>query len=211
VAIGILGRKIGMTKIFSEGKAIPVTVIECGGCKVTQVKTQETDGYSAVQVGYGSVKEKALTKPEIGHLKKVEVDPLRHLQEFRANSVAEYTAGQDLSVSLFEAGQLVDVTGISIGRGFAGSQKRHNFRRGPMAHGSKNHRAPGSIGAGTTPGRVYPGKKMPGQLGNKKITVRKLHVVRVDAERGLLLVKGAVPGHKEALLRIVPATIVGAK
>lgn len=210
MSVGILGTKLGMTQVFDdEGRAIPVTVVQAGPCTITQVKTQETDGYSAIQVGYGEVAEKALSKPELGHLAKAEAPPLRHLKEFRISDVSSYELGQALTVDLFENGQLVDVIGTSIGKGFAGYQKRHNFRRGPMSHGSKNHRLPGSTGAGTTPGRVYPGKRMAGRLGGTQVTVRKLTVVRVDAERNLLLIKGAVPGKTGAFLTIEPATIVG--
>ncbi|MEB3267050.1 MAG: 50S ribosomal protein L3 [Leptolyngbya sp.] len=210
MSVGILGTKLGMTQIFDEaGNSIPVTVIQAGPCVVTQIKTAQTDGYAAVQVAYGSASEKALTKPQLGHLKKAGADPLRHLKEYRVDAVDGFELGQALTADLFEAGQLVDVSGTSIGKGFAGYQKRHNFRRGPMAHGSKNHRAPGSIGAGTTPSRVYPGKRMAGQLGNAKVTVRKLSVVKVDGDRNLLVVKGAVPGKKGALLSIAPANLVG--
>lgn len=211
MSIGILGTKLGMTQIFDQetGIAIPVTVVQAGPCTVTQIKTQQTDGYTAVQLGYGEVAEKALTKPELGHLAKAEAGPLRHLQEYRLDSTSDFTLGQQLKADTFTVGQTVDVIGTSIGRGFAGYQKRHNFKRGPMAHGSKNHRLPGSTGAGTTPGRVYPGKRMAGQLGNARVTVRKLTVVRVDAERNLLLIKGAVPGKPGALLNIVPAKTVG--
>jgi large subunit ribosomal protein L3 len=201
-----------MTQIFDdEGKAIPVTVIEAGPCVVTQVKTAQTDGYTAVQVGYGSVAEKNLTKPQLGHLAKAGAPPVRHLQEYRVDQVDGFELGQTITAEQFEAGQLVDVTGTSIGKGFAGYQKRHNFSRGPMAHGSKNHRLPGSIGAGTTPSRVYPGKRMAGRLGGKRVTTRKLQVVRVDAEKNLLVIKGAVPGKPGMLLSIAPATIVGKK
>ncbi len=210
MSVGILGTKLGMTQVFDdEGRAIPVTVVQAGPCTVTQVKTNETDGYSAIQIGYGEVTEKALSKPELGHLAKAEASPLRHLKEFRVSDASSYELGQALTVDLFENGQLVDVVGTSIGKGFAGYQKRHNFRRGPMSHGSKNHRLPGSTGAGTTPGRVYPGKRMAGRLGGTQVTVRKLTVVRVDAERNLLLIKGAVPGKTGAFLAIEPATIVG--
>lgn len=212
MSLGILGTKLGMTQVFDEtGKAIPVTVVQAGPCVVTQVKTVPTDGYSAVQLGYGEVPEKALSKPELGHLSKAEASPLRHLQEWRLENVSDYQMGQSVKADNFSAGDLVDVSGTSIGRGFAGYQKRHNFSRGPMAHGSKNHRLPGSTGAGTTPGRILPGKRMAGQLGNKKTTIRKLMVVRVDAERNLLLIKGAVPGKPGALLSITPANIVGKK
>jgi large subunit ribosomal protein L3 len=212
VSVGILGKKLGMTQVFDEeGRAIPVTVVQAGPCTITQVKTAQTDGYSAIQVGFGDTREKSLSRPELGHLAKSNADPLRHLKEYRLDDAGQYELGQQIKADIFEAGQLVDVTGNSIGRGFAGYQKRHNFRRGPMAHGSKNHRLPGSTGAGTTPGRIYPGKRMAGRMGNAQVTVRKLTVVRVDAEQGLLLIKGAVPGKPGALLNIKPANIVGKK
>lgn len=206
MSVGILGTKVGMTQVFNEaGAAIPVTVIQAGPCTVTQIKTIQTDGYSAIQLGYGEVKEKALNKPKLGHLNKASAPNLRHLQEYRAPSTDDYSLGQQISADIFENGQLVDVIGTSIGRGFAGNQKRNKFGRGPMSHGSKNHREPGSIGAGTTPGRVYPGKRMAGRLGGKRITVRKLKIVRVDAEKNLLLIKGAIPGKPGALVNVVPA------
>lgn len=211
MAVGILGKKLGMTQIFDEaGNAIPVTVVQAGPCVVTQIKTPDTDGYTAIQVGFDEVAEKALNKPELGHLAKSGSAPVRHLKEYRVEAADSYELGQAITADSFEAGQLVDVTGKSIGRGFAGYQKRHNFRRGPMAHGSKNHRLPGSTGAGTTPGRVYPGKRMAGQLGNTRVTIRKLEVVRVDNERNLLLIKGAVPGKPGALLSVSPAKWVKA-
>jgi large subunit ribosomal protein L3 len=210
VSVGILGTKLGMTQIFDEkGRSIAVTVVQAGPCPVTQIKTTQTDGYNAIQLGYGETKEKALSQPELGHLKKSDSTPLRHLKEYRLNDVSSYALGQVLSVEQFEAGQIVDISGDTTGRGFAGYQKRHNFARGPMAHGSKNHRLPGSTGAGTTPGRVYPGKRMAGRLGGKQVTIRKLEVVKVDVERNLLLIKGALPGKSGALLNIRPATIVG--
>jgi large subunit ribosomal protein L3 len=210
VSIGILGTKLGMTQLFDEtGKSIPVTVVQAGPCPITQIKTQQTDGYSAIQVGYGEVTQKALNKPELGHLAKSNTSPVRHLYEYRVDNAGEYELSQAIKVDIFAPGQIVDVTGDSIGRGFAGYQKRHNFKRGPMAHGSKNHRLPGSTGAGTTPGRVYPGKRMAGRLGGKQVTIRKLTVFRVDTERNLLLIKGAVPGKPGALLSIRPAKQVG--
>lgn len=213
MSLGILGTKLGMTQVFDEatGAAIPVTVVQAGPCTVTQVKTSETDGYDSIQIGYGDVKEKALSKPELGHLGKAGATPLRHLKEYRFDDVSSYELGQSITADIFEAGQTVDVSGNSIGRGFSGYQKRHNFKRGPMTHGSKNHRQPGSTGAGTTPGRVYPGKKMAGRYGGTKVTVRKLEVVRVDAERNLLLIKGAIPGKSGNLLSIAPSNIVGQK
>jgi large subunit ribosomal protein L3 len=213
VSVGILGTKLGMTQIFDEesGIAIPVTVVQAGPCTITQIKTKETDGYSAVQVGYGEVAAKALNKPELGHLAKSSAPPLRHLEEYRINGSDQFELGQQIKVDTFEAGQLVDVSGVSIGRGFAGYQKRHNFKRGPMGHGSKNHRLPGSTGAGTTPGRVYPGKRMAGRMGNVQVTIRKLTVARVDSNRDLILIKGAVPGKPGALLNIKPAKTIGKK
>lgn len=209
MSVGILGTKLGMTQVFDEaGKAIPVTVVQAGSCTVTQIKTKQTDGYEAIQLGYREVKPKALNKPELGHLAKSSAPPLRHLREYRLNNTNDFTIGQQIKADIFTPGQTVDVVGTSIGRGFAGYQKRHNFGRGPMSHGSKNHRAPGSIGAGTTPGRVYPGKRMAGRLGGKRVTIRKLTVVRVDPERNLLLIKGAVPGKPGALLSIQPANLV---
>ena len=211
MAVGILGTKLGMTQIFDQetGLAIPVTVVQAGPCTVTQIKTSETDGYSAIQVGYVEVKEKALTKAELGHLKKNDVPPLRHLREYRLDAPSQYHLGDAIKVDMFNTGDLVDIAGKSIGRGFAGYQKRHNFKRGNMTHGSKNHRLPGSTGAGTTPGRVYPGKRMAGQYGATQVTVRRLQVVQVYGERNLMLVKGAIPGKSGSLLNITPAKKVG--
>ena len=210
MSVGILGTKLGMTQIFDDaGVSIPVTVIQVGPCTVTQVKTKQTDGYSAIQVGYGEVKPKALNRPLLGHLAKSSAPALRHLREYHIDNSSDYALGQQIKADIFTTGQIVDVSGKSIGRGFAGNQKRNNFGRGPMSHGSKNHRAPGSIGAGTTPGRVYPGKRMAGRLGGKRVTIRKLTVVRVDPDRNLLLIKGAIPGKPGALVSIVPANLVG--
>ncbi len=212
MSVGILGTKLGMTQIFdhSTGKAIPVTVVQAGPCVVTQIKTKETDGYSSVQIGYKQVKEKALTKPELGHLKKAGTEPLRHLKEYRIESTDGYELGKALDLAeIFNTETTVDVSGKTIGRGFAGYQKRHNFKRGLMSHGSKNHRLPGSTGAGTTPGRVYPGKKMAGRYGGTQVTIRKLQVVKIDADQNLLLIKGAVPGKPGTLLSISPSNIVG--
>ncbi|MDE5114440.1 MAG: 50S ribosomal protein L3 [Trichodesmium sp. St15_bin1_1] len=227
MVVGILGTKLGMTQVFEAetGVAIPVTVVQAGPCVVTQIKTEQTDGYTAVQIGYGEAKNKTrqlntkepkevnryLTNAQQGHLVKSGGTPLRHLREYRVDDTGNFELGQQIKVNLFEAGQLVDITGKSIGKGFAGYQKRHNFRRGPMAHGSKNHRLPGSTGPGTTPGRVYPGKKMAGHLGNVRVTTKKLKIVRIDAERNLLLIKGTIPGKSGTLISIAPAKIVGQK
>lgn len=212
MSVGILGTKLGMTQVFDEtGRSIPVTVVQAGPCTITQIKTKQTDGYSAIQLGYKEVKSKSLNKPELGHLAKSSAPPLRHLHEYHSEDLSAFTTGQQIKVDIFTAGQVVDVAGNSIGRGFAGNQKRHNFGRGPMSHGSKNHRAPGSIGAGTTPGRVYPGKRMAGRLGGKQVTIRKLTVVRIDPERNLLLIGGAVPGKPGTLLSIVPTKQVGSR
>jgi|TARA_B110000305_G_C19452337_1_gene648694 large subunit ribosomal protein L3 len=203
VSVGLLGNKIGMTQIFDEsGNIIPVTILKVGPCIVTQIKTVLTDGYNAIQIGYGTVSNKSLTQPELGHLQKSNIQPLKYLKEFRVNDPEEFEVGQVLNVESLAAGQLIDVTGKSTGKGFAGLQKRHNFTRGPMTHGSKNHRAPGSIGMGTTPGRVLPGKKMSGQLGNKMAKTRKLKVVQVNSNENILVVKGSVPGKPGNLLSI---------
>lgn len=211
VVLGILGKKLGMTQIFlPDGLAIPVTVVEAGPCRVTQVKTQATDGYNAIQIGFDPTLAKRLTKPEIGHLTKAGIaEMLRHLQEFRVDQPETYQLGQEIKADIFQEGQIVDVCGISIGRGFAGFQKRHHFGRGPMSHGSKSHRVAGSIGAGTTPGRVFPGLKMAGQLGAKRATIRHLQVMRVDAERNFILIKGGVPGVEGGLLTIAPTKLIG--
>ena len=201
MTLGVIGKKLGMTQIFdSEGLAVPVTVIQVGKTVVTQVKTVETDGYNAIQVGTIAAKEKHLTKAEIGHFKKNGLDNYRHLQEFRVENPSDYTVGQEIDLSVLADVQKVDVTGTSIGKGFQGTVKRWNFGRGPMGHGSKNHREPGSIGAGTTPSRVIKGKRMAGNMGNERVTITKLKLVKVDAEKNLLFIKGSVPGTKGSLL-----------
>lgn len=207
MGIGLLGNKIGMTQIFDEsGNIIPVTILKVGPCVITQVKTTLKDGYDAIQIGYGNVSSKSLTQPELGHLQKSNLQPLKYLKEFQMNAENdEFEVGQVLNVDSFTPGQLVNIRGKSIGKGFSGLQKRHNFSRGPMTHGSKNHRAPGSIGMGTTPGRVLPGKKMSGQLGNKLTTIRKLKVIQANKEENILVIKGSVPGKPGNLVSIVPS------
>ena len=197
---GFLGKKIGMSRVFREdGRVVPVTMIQAGPCSVTQIKTNDTDGYEAVQLGFGPVKK--LNKPRAGHLKG---NPLsRYLREVKADDVSEFEPGQQINVDIFEPGELVDVIGTSKGRGFAGVMKRHGFGGGPRTHGQSDRaRAPGSIGGGTTPGKVFKGLKMAGHMGNARITVKNLEVVQVDAERNLLFLKGGVPGAPNGLLMI---------
>ena len=197
MAKGILGKKIGMTQIFeADGKMIPVTVVEAGTCLVIQNKTEETDGYNAVQLGFGEIKEKHTSKPMKGHFDKAGITPVKFVRELRLSAPSEYTVGQKISADIFTAGELIDATGISRGKGFAGTIKRHNFSRGPMAHGSKSHREPGSMGPmhSGPGGRVIKGKKLPGRMGNAKVTVQRLTVAKVDTDRNLILVKGSIPG-----------------
>ena len=199
----ILATKVGMTQIFNEdGQLIPVTVLQAGPCVVTQVKTEENDGYEAVQVGFGDIRESLVNKPEKGHFDKAGVSGKRYVKEFRFENAEEYTLAQEIKADIFAAGDKVDATAISKGKGFQGAIKRHNQSRGPMTHGSKFHRHAGSNGAASDPSKVFKGKKMPGQMGGKKITVQNLEVVRVDAENNLLLVKGSVPGPKKSLITI---------
>ena len=194
-----------MTQIFDEsGNIIPVTILKVGPCVVTQVKTKAKDGYNSIQVGYSNVSKKSLTGPELGHLRKSDIQPLKYLKEFPVEDPTKFEVGQVLKVDRFEPEQLVNIKGKTIGKGFSGLQKRHNFARGPMTHGSKNHRAPGSIGMGTTPGRVLPGKKMSGQLGNKVVTIQKLKIIQLNLEENILVIKGSVPGKPGNLLSIVP-------
>jgi large subunit ribosomal protein L3 len=204
---GILGKKVGMTQIFDErGEVIPVTVIEAGPCFVVQKKTMEGDGYQAIQLGFEEVKPKRLTGGQRGHLRKSNLPPLRYLREIRTPDLEEYEEGQKITVGIFGVGERVDVVGISKGRGFAGAIKRHGFKRQSKTHGqSDRERAPGSAGATTTPGRVFKGKRMPGRMGNARVTASNLQVVLVDPERNLLAVKGAVPGARNGLLIIKEA------
>ena len=206
MGVGLLGNKIGMTQIFDEaGNIIPVTILKVGPCVITQIKMKSKDGYDSIQIGYGNVSSKSLTQPELGHLQKSNIQPLKYLKEFRTTEEDEFSIGQILKVDSFSPGQFVNIKGKSVGKGFSGLQKRHNFARGPMTHGSKNHRAPGSIGMGTTPGRVLPGKKMAGQLGNKMTTIKKLKIIQTNPEENILVIKGSVPGKPGNLLSIVPS------
>ena len=202
---GILGKKLGMTQIFTEeGIVVPVTVVEAGPNVVTQVKTVEKDGYNAIQVGFEDAKEKSLNKPQKGHLAAANVLK-KHLKEFRVDAVEEFTVGQEIKADLFAAGELIDVTGISKGKGFQGPIKRHGQSRGPETHGSRYHRRPGSMGACSFPGRVFKNKKLAGHMGSVKVTVQNLEVVRVDADNNLILVKGAIPGPKGSMVTIKEA------
>lgn len=201
----LFAKKVGMTQIFDEsGTILPVTILKLGLCQVSQIKSVTTDGYNAVQIAYGEEKLEKINKPTRGHLKKIGDVGFRSFGEFRVSQPEEFKLGQVIKVDTFSVGQKVRVTGKSIGKGFAGNQKRHNFSRGPMTHGSKNHRLPGSIGAGSTPGRVYPGKKMAGQLGGKMVTLKNTEVLYVNAEDNILVVKGSVPGKKNTILKIQP-------
>ena len=200
---GIIGRKVGMTQIFDEkGNVIPVTVIETAGNVVTQIKTVETDGYNSIQLGYGEVKAKHLNKPLEGHFKKAGVENKKHLREFRTEDVANYKVGDEIKADIFAAGEKVDVQGTTKGKGFQGVIKRHGQHRGPMGHGSMYHRRPGSMGATSTPGRVFKGKKLPGHMGRLTVTIQNLEVVKVDMDKNALLVKGSVPGAKGAILKV---------
>ena len=201
----IIGKKVGMTQIFDEnGTVIPVTVIEAGPCVVAQVKTVETDGYDAVQLGFGEVKEKHINKPEKGHFAKSKLAAKKHLREFRVDS-ADVKVGDEVKADVFVAGDKVDIQGTTKGKGFQGVIKRHGQHRGPMGHGSMYHRRPGSMGSTSTPGRVFKGKKLPGHMGVQTVTIQNLDVVRVDMDKNVLLVKGSVPGPKGAILKIKQA------
>ena len=200
---GLIGKKLGMTQIFDEkGRVIPVTVIEAGPCIVAQVKTEEVDGYNAIQLGFGEIKEKKLNRPNKGHFTKVNVTPKKHLREFRLDSLEGVKVGDELKADVFAAGEKVDIQGTTKGKGFQGVIKRHGQHRGPMGHGSMYHRRPGSMGATSTPGRVFKGKKLPGHMGVETVTIQNLEVVAVDLNKNVLLVKGSVPGPKGAVLKI---------
>ena len=199
----LIGRKVGMTQIFDEqGKVIPVTAIEAGPCTVVQVKTVETDGYNAIQLGFGDVKEHKVIKPVKGHYTKVNLTPKKHLREFRVDSTAEVKVGDELKADTFVAGDKLDIQGNSKGKGFQGVIKRHGQSRGPMGHGSMYHRRPGSMGSTTTPGRVFKGKRLPGHMGHVTVTIQNLEVVRVDLDKNVVLVKGSVPGANGSILKL---------
>jgi large subunit ribosomal protein L3 len=204
--LGIIGKKIGMTQVFDDkGEAVPATVIEAGPCPVVQVKTAEKDGYAAVQLGFGAKREKNISKPVIGHYKKVGQTAKAMLREFRTDDVSSYSTGQEVKVDQFEIGKRVDVIATSIGRGFQGTTKRHGFTGGKATHGVTTHRQPGSIGSSAYPSRVIKGKKLPGRMGGKRVTIKNLSVVAVDAEQSLLVVRGAVPGPVNSFVLVMPA------
>jgi large subunit ribosomal protein L3 len=203
--LGIIGRKVGMTQVFNEkGEAVPATLIEAGPCPIVQVKTQEKDGYTALQLGFGNKREKNLTKPVIGQYKKAGVPARAMLREFLIDDVGEYKAGQEIKVDIFEIGKKVDVVATSIGRGFQGTTKRHGFTGGKATHGVTTHRQPGSIGASAFPSRVIKGKRLPGRMGGKRVTIKNLQVVAVDAEQSLLVVRGAIPGPVRGFVLVRP-------
>ena len=204
--VGLFGKKLGMTQIFDDqGSIIPVTLVEVKPCQVSQIKTIDRDSYNAIQIAYFEENLNRLTKPTLGHLKKSGDKGFKSFAEFRVSKPQDYKLGQKITVDSLDVGQKVKVSGNSIGKGFAGNQKRHNFSRGPMTHGSKNHRLPGSIGAGSTPGRVYPGKKMAGHLGNKKITIKNSEIVLVNHEENIAILKGSLPGKMGNVLKIIPS------
>ena len=202
----IIGKKLGMTQIFDEkGNVVPVTVIEAGPCVVAQVKTVETDGYNAIQLGYGEVKTKHINKPEAGHFAKSKLENKKHLREFRLEDISNFKVGDEVKADVFAVGEKVDIQGTSKGKGFQGVIKRHGQHRGPMGHGSMYHRRPGSMGPTSTPGRVFKGKKLPGHMGSVTVTIQNLDVVAVDMDKNVILVKGSVPGAKGAILKIKSA------
>jgi large subunit ribosomal protein L3 len=202
---GLFAKKLGMTQIFDEsGTILPVTILKTELCQVSQIKTVTTDGYNAVQIAYSEEKLENINKPARGHLKKATDLGFKSFGEFRVSKPEDFKLGQVIRLDIFSIGQKVRVTGKSIGKGFAGNQKRHNFSRGPMTHGSKNHRLPGSVGAGSTPGRVYPGKKMAGQLGGGMVTLKNTEILYVNSEDNILVLKGSIPGKKNTVLKIQP-------
>ena len=210
MAKGLIGRKLGMTQVFVGGEElIPVTVVEAGPCMVVQKKTQKSDGYDAIQLGFGEIKPHRVNQPELGHFKKSGAAPTRFLKEIRVDDADAYEVGQVLTAGLFKPGDRVDVTGVSRGKGFQGVIKRHGFSGGPGGHGSMFHRKPGGIGAAESPGRVFKGKKLPGQMGNKRVTVQNLQVVEVDLERNTIMLRGAVPGGKNGAVVLRNAVKLG--
>ena len=207
---GLIAKKIGMTQIFDEnGAVIPVTVLEAGPCTVVQIKNKETDGYKAVQLGFGDVKDKKVIKPIKGHFNKAKLAPKKHLREFRLDNIEDFKVGNEIKADIFQAEDIVDIQGVSKGKGFQGVIKRHGQQRGPMGHGSMYHRRPGSMGACATPGRVFKGKKLPGHMGHVTVTIQNLRVVRVDLDKNVILVKGSVPGPKGAILKVKNAVKKG--
>lgn len=203
---GLIAKKLGMTQIFDEkGAVIPVTVLEAGPCTVVQIKNEETDGYKAVQLGFGEVKEKHVTRPVKGHFNKAKVAPKKHLREFRLDNIEDFKVGNEIKADVFQVEDMVDIQGVSKGKGFQGVIKRHGQHRGPMGHGSMYHRRPGSMGSTSTPGRVFKGKKLPGHMGRVTVTIQNLDVVRVDMDKNVILVKGSVPGPKGAILKVKSA------
>jgi large subunit ribosomal protein L3 len=204
MSLGILGRKIGMTRVFdSSGNTVPVTAILVGPCIVTDIKTLLKNGYNAIQIGYENINLKKVNKPELGSFLKSKIKPLKYLKEFSVTDPEIYKLGQEINISMFkDLTTILSISGMTSGKGFSGLQKKHNFQRGPMSHGSKSHRAPGSIGMGTTPGRVFPGKRISGQLGNKKSTIKNLKIISINSTENILIVKGSVPGKSTNLLTI---------
>jgi large subunit ribosomal protein L3 len=203
MTLGLIGKKIGMTRIYDDsGRIVPVTVIQAGPCPIVQVKRTEADGYTALQLGFDPIPERKLNRPRLGHFKKHGCPPMRVVREFRVQDVEGRESGATLDVTLFVVGEIVDVIGVSKGRGFAGTMKRHHSSRGPETHGSRYHRRPGSMGGSSDPSRVWKGKKLPGQMGNQRVTMRNLKVVKIDLERNLLLVRGAVPGHSDGYIMV---------
>ena len=199
----ILGTKIGMTQIFDkDGYTIPATIVQTGPCFITQIKKKKKNGYNAIQLGYHQVNSKHLNKANIGHLQKTKAPPLNYLSEYRVKSINNFHLGDMITVNEFKVGEVVNISGKTIGKGFTGYQKRHNFHRGPMSHGSKNHRQPGSIGPGTTPGRVFPGKRMAGRFGSKTVTIKNLTIIDIDTNQHIMLIKGSIPGTKGTILNI---------
>ncbi|MEW5819015.1 MAG: 50S ribosomal protein L3 [Cyanobacteriota bacterium] len=206
MVLGVVGKKLGMTQVFDDdGLVVPVTVVKVEPLTVTQLKTKEKEGYDAVQLGTEPTKKRRLTRPELMHLEKNNLPAFKLLKEFRVDNINDYQIGQKIDLSIFSDVIKVDVTAKSIGKGFQGCIKRHNAHRGPMSHGSKSHRITGSIGAGTTPSRVYKGHAMPGRMGAEKVTISKLKVVKIDSERNLILIKGSVPGHEGTIVTIKPS------